>query len=76
MSRTDRLKEEIGWLKLFFGALLAVDAPLMKFDTPWSSGWERQLYSGELILDTLVWLASVALVVILAIRWLSVQSPR
>ena len=28
MSKADRLKEEIGWLKLVFGALLAVDVSL------------------------------------------------
>jgi len=29
MSKADRLKEEIGWLKLVFGALLAVDVSLV-----------------------------------------------
>jgi hypothetical protein len=29
MSKADRLKEEIGWLKLIFGALLAVDVSLV-----------------------------------------------
>ncbi|HEV8718020.1 MAG TPA: hypothetical protein VGX03_35045 [Candidatus Binatia bacterium] len=29
MSKADRLKEEIGWLKLVFGALIAVDVSLV-----------------------------------------------
>ena len=29
MSKADRLKEEIGWLKLVFGALLAVNVSLV-----------------------------------------------
>jgi len=29
MSQSDRIKEEIGWLKLVFGALVAVDVSLI-----------------------------------------------
>ena len=29
MAKADRLKEEIGWLKLIFGVLAAVDASLV-----------------------------------------------
>lgn len=29
MARVDRLKEEIGWLKLVLGALIAIDATLL-----------------------------------------------
>ncbi len=29
MARVDRLKEEIGWLKLVFGVLAAIDASLI-----------------------------------------------
>lgn len=29
MSKADRFKEELGWLKLVFGALLAVDVSLV-----------------------------------------------
>lgn len=29
MARIDRLKEEIGWLKLVLGALIAIDATLL-----------------------------------------------
>jgi len=37
MSKADRLKEEIGWLKLVFGALIAVDVSLV--------GWLAQNYA-------------------------------
>lgn len=37
MARVDRLKEEIGWLKLVFGALIAIDATLL--------GWLAQHYA-------------------------------
>jgi uncharacterized membrane protein YcjF (UPF0283 family) len=29
MSKADRIKEEIGWFKLIFGALIAVDVSLI-----------------------------------------------
>jgi hypothetical protein len=29
MSRAERIKEEIGWLKLVFGGLIAVDVSLV-----------------------------------------------
>jgi hypothetical protein len=29
MSRTDKLKEEIGWLKVVFGILVAIDISLV-----------------------------------------------
>jgi hypothetical protein len=37
MAKADRLKEEIGWLKLQFGVLVAIDASLV--------GWLAQRYS-------------------------------
>ncbi len=37
MARVDRLKEEIGWLKVPFGLLAVVDASLL--------GWLAQSYS-------------------------------
>lgn len=37
MSRIDRLREEIGWLKLVFGVLVAVDVSLL--------GWLAQNYT-------------------------------
>lgn len=36
MARVDRLKEEIGWLKVPFGLLLVIDASLL--------GWLSQSY--------------------------------
>lgn len=37
MSKADRLKEEIGWLKIPFGLLIVVDASLL--------GWLAQSFS-------------------------------
>ena len=37
MAKIDRLKEEIGWLKLVFGVLVAIDASLV--------GWLAQNYA-------------------------------
>jgi hypothetical protein len=37
MARIDRLKEEIGWLKVPFGVLVVVDASLL--------GWLAQLHA-------------------------------
>ena len=37
MSRVDRIKEEIGWLKLVFGVLVVVDVSLL--------GWLAQNYA-------------------------------
>lgn len=37
MAKIDRIKEEIGWLKLLFGALGAIDASLL--------GWPAQNYT-------------------------------
>ena len=45
MARIDRLKEEVGWLKVVFGVLVAIDASLL--------GWLFQNYahaSGWLVL--------------------------
>ena len=43
MAKIDRLKEEIGWLKVVFGVLVAIDATLL--------GWLAQNYasSGRLL---------------------------
>ena len=38
MGRIDRLKEEVGWLKVVFGVLVALDASLL--------GWRAQNYAG------------------------------
>jgi hypothetical protein len=37
MARVDRLKEEIGWLKIVFGLLVAIDASVL--------GWVAQNYA-------------------------------
>lgn len=37
MAKIDRLKEEIGWLKVVFGILVAIDASLL--------GWLAQNYA-------------------------------
>ena len=37
MAKIDRLKEEIGWLKLVFGILIAIDVSLV--------GWLAQNYA-------------------------------
>ena len=37
MARTDRIKEEIGWLKVPFGLLAVIDASLL--------GWLAQSYT-------------------------------
>jgi hypothetical protein len=62
MAKIDRIKEEIGWLKLVFGALVAIDASLM--------GWVAQNYA---IADRLPVLAGVLAsgIVSLAIVWVT-----
>ena len=37
MAKIDRLKEEVGWLKVVFGILVAIDASLL--------GWLAQNYA-------------------------------
>lgn len=37
MAKVDRLKEEIGWLKVVFGVLVAIDATVL--------GWLAQNYA-------------------------------
>ncbi len=54
MSKGDRLKEEIGWLKLVFGALLAVDVSLV--------AWLAQNYATA---DRVLVLAGLAATLIL-----------
>lgn len=55
MSRIDRVKEEISWLKLVFGVLVAGDASLL--------GWLVQNYSGAnniLLVSALLALVALA----------------
>ena len=53
MARIDRLKDEIGWLKLIFGALIAIDASL--------AGWLAQNYATA---SSVVVIAAIATMVI------------
>ena len=54
MSRVDRLKEEIGWLKVPFGILTVVDASLL--------GWLAQSYPKAT--PTLIVAASAAVILV------------
>jgi hypothetical protein len=54
MARTERLKEEIGWLKVPFGLLVVVDASLL--------GWPAQFYATAT--PVLVFAASIASVAV------------
>jgi len=54
MARVDRLKEEIGWLKVSFGLLAVIDASLL--------GWLAQSYST--VTPVLVLAAGMAIIVV------------
>lgn len=56
MAKFDRLKEEIGWLKVPFGLLVVVDASLL--------GWLAQSYRS--VSPVLVLAAVVAIIVVSA----------
>jgi hypothetical protein len=59
MAKIDRLKEEVGWLKVMFGILVAIDASLV--------GWLAQNYgkaSWLLIVAGVVATAAVTLGVV------------
>lgn len=58
MAKIDRLKEEVGWLKVVFGVLVAIDASLL--------GWLAQNYDGTSRLLVLVG-SGVAVVVTYAV---------
>jgi hypothetical protein len=63
MSKSDRLKEELGWLKLVFGALVAVDASLI--------AWLAQNYSSAatiLVVSGFIGVVVVTLVGVLVNR--------
>ncbi len=49
MSKADRLKEEIGWLKLVFGALIAVDVSLVAWLAQNYATADRMLVLGGLV---------------------------
>jgi len=54
MSKTDRIKEEIGWLKVVFGILVATDISLV--------AWLAQNFSSASRLQGLIGLAAVVVV--------------
>jgi hypothetical protein len=62
MARVDRVKEEIGWLKLPFAALVAIDATLI--------GWLAQNYASANTSLTVAGLASTV-VLTLAVAWVN-----
>ena len=54
MSKVDKLKEEIGWLKVVFAVLVAIDISLV--------GWLAQNYdSASVLLQTLCLVAVVVM---------------
>ena len=54
MSKTDRIKEEIGWLKVVFGILVATDISLV--------AWLAQNFSSASRIQVFVGLAAVVVV--------------
>jgi hypothetical protein len=54
MSRSDRIREEIGWLKLVFGVLVAVDVSLL--------GWLAQNHANA---DTVLLVVGLVAIVVL-----------
>ena len=54
MSRVDRLREEIGWLKVIFAILVAIDISLV--------GWLAQNHDGASIFLQLMCLVAVFVV--------------
>lgn len=62
MPRIDRIKEEIGWLKLVFGVLVAVDVSLL--------GWLAQNYASA---NSVLLLAGLVATIIItgAIVWVN-----
>ena len=67
MARIDRLKEEIGWLKVPFGLLAVVDASLL--------GWLAQAYATAS--PFLLFVASIATIgVSIGIFWINRRACR
>ncbi len=62
MAKVDRIKEEIGWLKLLFAGLVAVDATLI--------GWLAQNYQSANRLLVIAG-AGAVIVLTLAIAWVN-----
>jgi predicted MFS family arabinose efflux permease len=60
MAKIERLKEEIGWLKLVFGILVAIDASLV--------GWLAQNYASANRLLVVVGVIATAAVTLGVVR--------
>jgi hypothetical protein len=67
VSRVDRIKEELGWLKLVFGVLVAIDVSLL--------AWLAQNYSDA---DNILVVASLLATAVLTgvIVWLNRMAYR
>ncbi len=60
MSQAEKIKEEIGWLKLVFAGFLAIDVSLV--------GWLAQHYKAAgIVLGTLAVVAIVAVTAVLVV---------
>jgi hypothetical protein len=60
MSQTDRIKEEVGWLKLVFGGFIAIDISLV--------AWLAQNYkAADTVLVALAVLAIFAVTIVLVV---------
>jgi len=61
LSRADRLKEEIGWLKVAFGIAVALDASLV--------AWLAQNYAIAIVGAGLIAVLGFAVMIVLINRW-------
>jgi len=60
MSKLDKIKEEIGWLKIIFAALLAIDISLV--------AWLAQNFiSANIVLLTLTWIGVIVVTIFLIV---------
>lgn len=67
MSKTERIKEELGWLKLVFGILVAIDVSLI--------AWLAQSFNAATrILLAVSWTA--VLFVTIALAWVNRAAQR
>lgn len=60
MAKVDRIKEEIGWLKLVFGVLVAIDASLV--------GWLAQNYATASRLLALAGVTAIGVITFVVVR--------
>ncbi|HEX5758933.1 MAG TPA: hypothetical protein VF121_07030 [Thermoanaerobaculia bacterium] len=67
MARSDSIKEELGWLKLVFGVVVAIDASLV--------AWVAQNLGGpKRVLTALA--VAVILILVAVLVWLNVLAYR